>query len=103
MYYLINISRDYSSHYETSKKKCFSSLEDVSNYLCNDWYEEFCETFDFPEEWDEENMGCAFPSRIDFKIDFIRNKVQNKQRIVLFRSYNKSKCYTPYEIVLEKF
>jgi len=103
MYYLINISMDYSNQYDTSKKKCFISLEDVSNYLCNVWYEEFCETFDFPEEWDEENMGCAFPSAIDFKIDFIRNKVQNKQRVVLFKWYNKSKCAAPYEIILEKF
>ena len=72
---ITDISRAHSSGYENSCKKIFETIEQVAEYLQNTWYDDFCEVYCFPEEWDEADMNCPFPSKDEFSLDKIKEKI----------------------------
>ena len=75
MYHLTCISRTMSSGYETSYKKSFETLEEAAKYMHDVWYDEYCEDYFFPDEWDEEDRGCPFPKKEEFTYESLKNKL----------------------------
>jgi len=104
-YLVTEISRALSSGSESSGKKVFSTLEEAATYIHDIWYDEFCEGFYFPDEWDEEDMGVPFPKKEEFTFEAIKNKIDsskfNKRRIELFSYYSNYHALIPNELVLE--
>jgi len=103
IYHLNHISRTLSSGYESSTKKSFETLEEAATYIHDVWYDEFCEAFEFPSDWDEEDMGGPFPSKEEFTIKSIMTKMKNKQTVNLFRYYSQYAALIPNELILEKY
>jgi len=102
---ITDISRAHSSGYENSSKKIFETIEQVAEYLQNTWYNDFCEGYGFPEEWDEADMNCPFPSKDEFSLDKIKQKIANtkfKRQIVLFGPRSDFCCLVPNELILDQ-
>ena len=104
-YLVTSISRALSSGNESSYKKVFSTLEEATTYIHDEWYDEFCQDFYFPSEWDEEDMGAPFPNKEEFTFKAIKDKMENskynKRSINLFRYYSQSHALFPHELILE--
>jgi len=104
MYHLTCISRTMSSGYETSYKKSFETLEEAAKYMHDVWYDEYCEDYFFPDEWDEEDRGCPFPKKEEFTYESLKNKFNNKynkRRVVLIDAYSQYAALIPNEVMLE--
>ena len=104
MYHLTCISRTLSSGYESSYKKSFETLEEAATYIHDVWYDEFCQDFEFPGEWDEEDKGCPFPKKEEFTYEALKNKFNNKyskRRVVLINAYSQYAALIPNEVMLE--
>jgi len=102
MYNVIHISRTLSSGFESSRIKNFETLEEVATYIHDEWYDQFCEDFDYPNEWDIDDMNANFPSKEEFTLKSITDKIKNKRKVELFRYYSQYACLIPYELILEK-
>ena len=104
-YLVTSISRALSSGNESSRKKIFDSLEEATTYIHDEWYDEFCEDFEFPSEWDEEDMGVPFPKKEEFTFKSIKDKMENskynKKSIKFFNYYSQYAALVPYELILE--
>ena len=104
-YLVTGISRALSSGNESSYKKVFSTLEEAATYIHDEWYDEFCIDFDYPSDWDEEDMGAPFPKKEEFTFKAIKDKMENskynKRSINLFRYYSQHHALIPYELILE--
>ena len=101
MYLLTDISRAHSSGYENTWKKLFKTLDEAAAYIHDEWYDNFCEGYEFPTHWDEEEMGCHFPPKSDFTPDLIKSNMLNKRRLVLLDAYSNYACLVPNEVTLE--
>ena len=104
--YLVTcISRALSSGNESSNKKIFDTLEEAATYIHDVWYDEFCEDYDYPRYWDEEDMGAPFPKKEEFTFKAIKDKMEkskyNKRLITLFNYYSQYATLVPYELILE--
>jgi hypothetical protein len=104
--YLVTIiSRALSSGNESSYKRVFSTLEEATTYIHDEWYDEFCTDYDYPQYWDEEDMGAPFPKKEEFTFEVIKNKMENskynKRSITLFNYYSQYATLVPYELILE--
>lgn len=102
MYHLIFTYRQLSSGAAHNSAKSFTTLEETARYLQDEWYDEFCEAFEFPSEWDEEDMGCPFPKKGDFTLEALKSKLNNRNRVVLFDPYSKYAGLVPHELLLTK-
>jgi hypothetical protein len=104
--YLVNsISRALSSGNESSNKQIFDTLEEAATYIHDVWYDEFCKDFDFPQDWDEDDMGAPFPSKDEFTLEAIVKKMNNKynkRSVTLFDYRSEYASLVPYELILEK-
>ena len=101
MYHLTSISRTMSSGFESTYKKSFSTLEEAATYIHDEWYDEYCQDFDFPSEWDEEDRGCAFPKKEEFTLEAIKSKMGKKNRLVLLDAFSQYAYLRPNEVMLE--
>jgi hypothetical protein len=101
MYHLTSISRTFSSGYESTYKKSFATLEEAATYIHDEWYDEYCQDFDFPSEWDEEDRGCAFPKKEEFTLEAIKSKMGKKNRLVLLDAFSQYAYLRPNEVMLE--
>jgi hypothetical protein len=90
-----------SSGYESTYKKSFATLEEAASYIHDVWYDEFCQDYDFPVEWDEEDRGCAFPKKEEFTPEAIKTKMQKKRSLVLLDAYSQYAALRPNEVMLE--
>ena len=102
MYHLREISRAHSSGYENSYIKSFPTLEEAATYVHDVWYDRFCEEYEFPSEWDEEDMGAPFPSKETFTVEAITNMAKNKGEVSLFAYYSNFCFLVPNELILTK-
>ena len=73
MFLVTYIYRQASSGAEHSHPRVFQTLEEATEYIRTEWYDSFCESNYYPEEWDEENLGGPMPSRDDF-VNFVKNR-----------------------------
>jgi len=101
MYHLTSISRTMSSGFESTYKKSFATLEEAATYIHDEWYDEYCQDFDFPSEWDEEDRGCAFPKKEEFTLEAIKSKMGKKNRLVLLDAFSQYAYLRPNEVMLE--
>jgi len=90
-----------SSGFESTYKKSFSTLEEAAKYIHDEWYDEYCQDFDFPSEWDEEDRGCAFPKKEEFTLEAIKSKMGKKNRLVLLDAFSQYAYLRPNEVMLE--
>jgi hypothetical protein len=105
MYLLREISRAHSSGYENSSNYTFKTVEELANYVYNVWYDQFCITYDFPEEWDSDDMGCEFPTKEEFAPDVICKKLVNlnvNQSVELFGGFSQYCYLVPNELIALK-
>ena len=100
MYHLSTTTRTYSSGFENKNIKSFETLEEVAKYIQDEWYDEFCQDFEFPGEWDEEDMGCAFPKKTEMTFDIIKAKMEKKRSLALLNAYSNYAALVPYEVML---
>ena len=84
MYTVTYIYREPFCDSENIITKSFLTIEEVSKYIRDGWYESYCDKNNYPDEWDEIDMCCLFPSKNDFSIDAIKNKLQNNKNALLF-------------------
>lgn len=103
MYHLTVISRTLSSGFENGYKKSFATLEEAATYLHDEWYDEYCQDWEFPLEWDEEDRGRKFPSKDQFTLETIKAKMLNKRRLVLIDGYSQYAALVPNEVMLELY
>ena len=102
MFLLTETSRAHSRGYENYFKKAFNSLEEAATYIHDVWYDQFCQEFSFPEDWDKEDMGGAdFPKKETFAPEVIISKMKGR-RLTLFDYYSDFCFLVPNELVLEK-
>lgn len=101
MYHLTSISRTMSSGFENSFKKSFATLEEAATYIHDEWYDEYCQDFEFPEELDEEDRGRAFPKKEEFTPDAIKTRMGKKRSLVLIYGYSQYAALVPNEVMLE--
>ena len=101
MYNIIYTFRAPSSDSENTITKSFDTLEEASKYIRDGWYESYCDTNDYPEECDVEDMGCLFPSKDAFSVDAIKDKLQNKKSVLLFGPRSDNFCLVPDELWLK--
>ena len=102
MFLLTEISRAHSSGYENSSKKIFDTIEEVANYVHNVWYDGFCSDYEYPAEWDENDMGMPFPTKDEFTVEAIKNKFNKRRSLVLFGPYSQYHCLILNELLLEE-
>jgi hypothetical protein len=104
MYNFTSISRTLSSGSESRFFKSFETLEEAAKYIQNEWYDQFCEAFEFPGDWDEEDKGCSFPKKEEFTYESLKQKFTNKyskRRVVLINAYSQYAALIPNEVLLE--
>jgi len=102
MYTVIQITRAHSSGYENTSARAFSTIEDVANFLQNEWYDSFCEGNNFPSDWDEEDMGAPFPPKESFSVDAIQKKFGKFSRAFMFDYYSQYCGLAPDEIIVHR-
>jgi hypothetical protein len=105
MFLLTEISRALSSGYETTSHRTFITVEDLANFVYFVWYEQFCESYNFPDMWDAEDMGMEFPSRKDFAASTICEKISqmkhgNTLPVKLFDAYSQYASLVPNELTV---
>lgn len=70
-YLAIIIERAPSSGGESRSQQVFLSLEGASAWLMKQ-FECYGEDWYYPDEWDEEDMGCPFPDKNIFNVDALK-------------------------------
>lgn len=93
--------RAHSSGYETSNRSIFQTLDDAVKYITNDWYTDICRDYEYPELWDEEDMGgIPFPTQQEFT-DTVKEKVSKmKKQVEIFAPYSDYCALVPLELRL---
>lgn len=107
MFLLTETSRAHSSGSENTMHRTFSTIDDLANFVYFVWYDDFCESYDFPEEWDAEDMGMEFPSKQEFLPKIICEKISHLKHgytrpVTLFDAYSKYACLVPNELTVSK-
>lgn len=103
-YLVIVIDRAPSSGSENRCQKVFYSLEGASAWLINQ-HEAFAEDYNYPEEWDEEDMGCAFPGKEIFSIENLKENLEKNKKTYydkpIWGPYSQYCCHAPTEYFIK--
>jgi hypothetical protein len=94
MYILTFVHRAHSSGSQSINTKSFESLDSVSKFLQDKWYD------DQFEDWDEDDMGCKQPIKDDFATKELENKLGNKRQVELYGPYSQYCALVPDEVIL---
>jgi hypothetical protein len=97
MFLVTYIYRQASSGAEQSHNKLFDTLDEATAYICGEWYDDLCEINDYPQYWDEENLGGPMPSRDDFK-----ELIKKRKFKTLFAPYDNHHAIVQNELHLEE-
>jgi hypothetical protein len=97
MFLVTYIYRQASSGAEHSYPHIFQTLEEATEYIRTEWYDDFCESNYYPEEWDEENLGGPMPSRDDF-VKFIKERKWS----TIFAPYDKHHAIVQNELRIQE-
>jgi len=101
MFLVTYITRTQSSGFESRNNKTFDTLEQAAEYIRTEWYDSFCELNDYPDEWDEEDLGRPMPTRDDFSLDAIKKAMSKKFWLgKLFDPYSNYCGHVPNELHL---
>ena len=78
--YLVKIvERAHSSGAEHWYERTFLSLEGASHYL-TEYQEGLKEDYDYPEDWDADDMGCEFPEPDIFSVEKLREHLTKEKK-----------------------
>jgi hypothetical protein len=94
MYILTFVHRAHSSGNQSIWTKSFDTIDSVSKFLQDEWYD------DQFEDWDEDDMSCKQPVREDFAAKRLETKLGKRSQVELFGSYSKFCCLVPDEVIL---
>lgn len=97
MFLVTYIYRNPSTGAEQSHPRVFQTIQEATEYIRTEWYDDFCEINYYPEEWNEENLGGPMPSRDDF-VSFVKN---GKSK-TLFAPYDNHHAIVQNELRLEE-
>lgn len=97
MFLVTSIYRNPSTGAEQSHPRLFPTLEEATEYIRTEWYDDLCEINYYPEEWNEENLGGPMPSRDDFV-----NLVKNRKSKTIFAPYDNHHAIVQNELRLEE-
>jgi hypothetical protein len=94
MYILTFVHRAHSSGNQSISTKSFDTIDSVSKFLQDEWYD------DQFEDWDEDDMGCKQPTKDDFAMKGLETKLGKRSQVQLFGTYSKFCCLVPEEVIL---
>jgi hypothetical protein len=95
MFRVTYITRAQSSGFENRNIKDFETLTMATAYIQGEWYDNFCEYNNYPDDWDADDYSCPMPKREDFNLE-------KKFRLgTLFAPYSKYGALVPDELRLE--
>ena len=102
--FLVNwINRNPSNGSESRSNRTFDSLELAAEYIRTEWYDNLCDTNDYPSEWNEDDLGGPMPTREDFSLEAIIKIRSGKFKTTkLFGPYNEYYCIVENELHLEE-
>jgi len=103
MFLVTYITRAHSSGFENRSNNVFNTFEEAVAHIQTDWYDNFCDLNNYPDDWDEEDFGYPMPKREDFSLEAI-NKIRSKKfwSGEIFALHSKSCCLVPDELRLEE-
>ena len=102
MFLVTYIYRTASSGFESKTKKLFDTLEKAVDYIHGEWYDSLCEINEYPNEWDEEDLGMPMPQRDNFSLEAIKKARSTKCSKVLFAPYSQYCSLVQNELHLEE-
>jgi hypothetical protein len=94
MYILTFVHRAHSSGNQSISTKSFHTLDSVSKFLQDEWYDD---QFD---DWDEDDMGCKQPTKDYFAMKELETKLGKRRQVELYGPYSKFCCLVPDEVIL---
>ena len=99
-YIITDISRNGCEQY--SSTTIFKSIEDTVTYIRDVWYDQFCTEFDYPDAWDADDMGCSFPTKEEFALEKINEKIRTHKggALVIFGPRSDYCAHVPSELLL---
>ncbi len=104
--YLVKIvERAHSSGSEHWYERTFLSIEGVSKYL-QQYLEDLKKDYDYPEDWDADDMGCEFPGPEIFEVEKIQEHLTKEKRNFGYDSpiwgpESEYECQRPREIFVK--
>ena len=103
MFLVTWINRNPSNGNESSSKRIFDTLEQAAEYIRTEWYDDLCETNEYPSEWNEEDLGGPMPTQEDFSLEAIIKIRSGKFKTTkLFGPRNAHYCIVENELHLEE-
>lgn len=94
MYILTFVHRSHLTGNITIQEKSFDTIDSVSKFLQDDWYDrQFV-------NWDNDDMGCNQPSRNNFTSKELESKLGKMREVELYGPYSKFRCHIPDEVIL---
>jgi hypothetical protein len=97
MFLVTYVYRQASSGAEHTYPRIFQTLEEASEYIRTEWYDSFCDNNDYPQEWNEEDLGGPMPTRDDFM-----NFIKNRKSKIIFSPYDCHHALVQNELRLEE-
>jgi hypothetical protein len=95
MYTLTFVHRAHSSGNQSIATKSFDTLDNVSKFLQDVWYDEQF------EDWDEEDMGSK-PTKDNFEVKKLELVLGRRNSVTLYNPYSKCYCLVLDEVILGK-
>lgn len=92
--------RAHSSGSESTGRSSFQTLEEAVSYITNDWYTGICTDYEYPELWDAEDMGMAFPTKEEFAKSVNEKTANMKRSLELFAPRSDYCALVPIELTL---
>lgn len=96
MYILTFVHRAHSSGYQSMWTKGFDTIDNVSKYIQDEWYN------DIFDDWNEDDMNCKQPTKDEFTAKELERKLGKRNQIELFGAYSDYCCLVPDELILSK-
>lgn len=95
--------RAHSSGYENNSRKVCETLENAITYITGEWFEGLCVDYEYPAEWDAEDMdGMPFPTKEEF-VKIVEEKTANmKKSVKIFAPYSEFCALVPIELTIYK-
>ena len=96
MYTLTFIYRMKSGGFRYTLTRTFNTINEVSKYLQETWYEQQFES----EHWDSDDKGCEQPTRNDFSVTSLETRLGNTTQVELYGPYSQFLAVVPDQVIL---
>lgn len=96
MYILTFVHRAHSSGDQSISTESFDTLDNVSKFLQDEWYDNHFEMI----IWDEDDMGCKQPTKEDFTAKELESKLGKRRQVELYGPYSQYCALVPDQVIL---